>query len=96
MEVRHRARDAHFRLHCRLTFLSLGMESRKVADRTQYAISSSICNQILVLTRATQVYIFKHMTVTGVYITMFVKYVNIISSLSLIPSRICSFNSFLT
>ena len=96
MEVRHRARDAHFWLHCRLTFLSLGMESRKVANRTQYAISTSVPNQTLVLTCATQVYIFKHMTVTGVYITMFVKYVNIMISISLNPSRICSFTSFLT
>ena len=85
MEVRHRARDAHVRLHCRLTFLSLGMESRKVADRTQYAISPSILNQILGLTCATRVYIFKHMTVTGVYITMFVKYVHIVISLPLTP-----------
>ena len=85
MEVRHRARDAHFRLHCRLTFLSLGMESRKVADRTQYAISTSVPNQISVLTCVTQVYIFKHMTVTGVYITMFVKYVHITISLPLTP-----------
>lgn len=51
----------------------MGMEGRKASDCTEYVYKLLIFDPSLTVL---EVYIFKHVTVSGVYITMFVKYVS--------------------
>lgn len=61
-----------FRLSCGCIILRLGMEGSTFTHRTEWVFLTFLGPEFH---RIEIVYIFKHSTVTGVYITMFVKYV---------------------
>jgi len=59
------------RSFCRIAFLLLGVERREIAHRSQYVPVQFLFRKTLKCLDS--VYIFKHVTVIGVYITMFAK-----------------------
>ena len=73
MDVVHHPKSAIRRRFCHRPVLLLGMEMRKVADSPQYAIPVQSHSGCIPSLMYCLVYIFKHSTVTGVYITMFIK-----------------------
>jgi len=89
MEVFGRPRAISVGFCCGGYFLLVGVERRATPDSAEYIIANS--KQLYRINRYLfTVYIFKHSTVTGVFISMFVKYVSPFSSIGIFCEIFCS------